>query len=412
MRSRTVGSFAAYLSMVATCAVVAGLDSASAEPTGGSQSHRVGENRKLVVRGHGYGHGHGMSQYGAEGAARKGKSYRQIVNFYYPGTSWAKLKGRIRVLITADTTSEVVVSPTAGLTVRDRANGTLYRLPRRGGIDRWRLSPRRGSTVIEQLTGGQWRRYDPRGPSDGALDGLDGMGEFLAEGPLTLWLPNGSTKRYRGSLRAATPTRGAGSFDTVNALSMDDYLQGVVPYEMPASWHTEAVKSQAIAARTYATWSRDQNRSRHYQICDTTSCQVYGGVNGEDSRSNAAVVATTRQILTFNGQAAFTQFSSSSGGWTAKGSVPYLGARKDPYDGWSGNPMHSWTTTISAGGAERKYPRLGTLRGIRVVDRTGDGAWGGRVNRLVLDGSRGDIAMSGDSFRWAFGLRSNWFTIG
>ncbi|HZJ07651.1 MAG TPA: SpoIID/LytB domain-containing protein [Nocardioidaceae bacterium] len=410
MRSRTVGLFTAFFSIVATSGVVAGLDAASVEPT--DESQRAAQSRQLVVRGHGYGHGHGMSQYGAEGAARRGKSYRQIVNFYYPGTSWARLKGRIRVLITADTTPEVVVSPTAGLTVRDRANGRLYRLPRSRDIDRWRLSPRRGSTVIEQLTGDQWRRYRPGGRSDGALGGLDGVGEFFADGPLTLWLPNGSTKRYRGALRAAPPTTDAGTFDTVNALSMDDYLQGVVPYEMPASWHTEAVKSQAIAARTYATWSRNQNRSRHYQICDTTSCQVYGGVNGEDSRSNAAVVATTRQILTFKGQAAFTQFSSSSGGWTANGGVPYLPAQKDPYDGWSGNSMHSWSTTISASAAERKYPRLGTLRGIRVLGRDGSGAWGGRVTRVLLDGSRSDVRLSGDGFRWAFGLRSNWFKIG
>ncbi len=69
-------------------------------------------------------------------------------------------------------------------------------------------------------------------------------------------------------------------------------------------------------------------------------------------------------------------------------------------------------TKISAGNLERKYPRLGVLREIRITDRTGHGEWGGRVNRLVLDGSRGDVALSGDSFRWALGLRSTWFKLG
>jgi stage II sporulation protein D len=166
-----------------------------------------------------------------------------------------------------------------------------------------------------------------------------------------------------------------------------------------------------VAARTYATWSRAQNLRRYYQICDTTSCQVYGGVDGEDARSNRAVAATRRQILTYGGKPAFTQFSSSSGGWTSAGSVPYLTAQPDPYDGWSGNPVHTWTTTIDAGRFERSYPSLGTLRRILVVNRDGNGDWQGRVNSVVLDGTRGDVTISGDSFRWAFGLRSNWFTI-
>ncbi len=166
-----------------------------------------------------------------------------------------------------------------------------------------------------------------------------------------------------------------------------------------------------MAARTYATWSRNQNRHRYYQICDTTACQVYGGASGEDARSNAAVRATRRQILTYQGRPAFTQFSSSSGGWTAAGSVPYLTAQPDPYDGWDGNPVHDWSLTIDAGRFERSYPSLGTLRRIRVVNRDGNGEWDGRVVSVVLDGTRGDVTISGDEFRWAFGLRSNWFTI-
>jgi len=393
--------------MMAASVFVASLGAESAQAAT-EQASSASANRSITIRGHGYGHARGMSQYGAQGAALKGKSYRQIVNFYYPGTSWSQLKGRIRVLIGADTTSAVTVSPARGLAVRDRDTGQVYRLPTAGNVKRWRINLVGGRTVIERLTD-QWRAYDPPGKANGVLRGV---GEFFADRPITLWFPNGSTRKYRGILRAASPHDRARSFDTVNVLSMDDYLQGVVPYEMPASWHPEAVKAQAIAARTYATWSRNQNRSRYYQICDTTSCQVYGGVNGEDSRSNTAIVATTRQILTYGGQPAFTQFSSSSGGWTAKGGAPYLPAQQDPYDGWSGNSMHTWSTTVSASTLERKYPRLGTLRGIRVTDRTGHGEWGGRVNRLVLDGSRGDVAMSGDSFRWAVGLRSTWFKLG
>lgn len=423
MRTRrpahTVAVLTATFSTMAASSVLVGLATGPvAADTGRSDSadHAARSDRsdqarvgRILIRGHGYGHGHGMSQYGAQGAALQGKSYRQIADFYYPGTSWAVMRGRVRVLITADTTSEVIVSPRSGLRVRDRGDGAVYRLPSSDVIKRWRLGLEGSTTVIEKLVGDSWRRWNPRGESKGALVGV---GEFDARGPLTLWFPNGSTKKYRGILRAAPPYGETGSLDTVNALPMDSYLKGVVPYEMPASWHPEAVKAQAVAARTYATWSRNQNRSRYYQICDTTSCQVYGGMDGEDYRSNAAVDSTSRRILTYQGKAAFTEFSSSSGGWTAEGSAPYLTAQRDPYDGWSGNAMHSWSTSVSPSAIEQKYPRLGSFRGIRVTDRTGDGDWGGRVTRMVIDGSRGDVVMSGDSARWALGLRSNWFKFG
>ncbi len=192
---------------------------------------------------------------------------------------------------------------------------------------------------------------------------------------------------------------------------MDSYIKGVIPSEMPASWHAEAVKAQAVAARTYASWSRAQNAKRYYQICDTTSCQVYGGVSREDSRSNAAVAATARQILTHGGKPAFTQFSASSGGWTSAGSVPYLPAQADPFDGHARNPVHNWQVTVDASRLEKSYPAIGTLRRIRVTSRDGNGEWSGRVWNIQLDGSKADRTMSGDSFRWMFGLRSSWFTI-
>jgi stage II sporulation protein D len=368
------------------------------------QSYWVPVDKRVTVHGHGFGHGHGMSQYGAQGAALKGLSYKEIVDFYYPGTSWGKVTGKVRVLITADTTDDVVVSPAAGLTVRDLGDGSLHELPVRDDVSRWRLDVRQGRAVVE-LFNGRWRLF--RAPW---VSTISGDAEFFARGPLTLWTPSGA-RTYRGILRAASPSKGSTARDTVNVVSMDQYVMGVVPYEMPASWHPEAVKAQSIAARTYATWSRNANMKRYYQICDTTACQVYGGASGEDPRSSQAVRATTRQILRYGGKPAFTQFSASSGGWTRKGSVPYLPAQEDPHDGWSGNGVHSWTASVDPGVLERSYPAVGTLQRLHVVSRDGNGEWDGRVESLVLDGTKGDVTISGDTFRWAFGLRSSWFSV-
>lgn len=388
--------------LVGTLGGVLAQSPASAVST--DQSYWVPVGKKIVVKGHGYGHGHGMSQYGAQGAALDGLAYKEIVDFYYPGTAWGKVTGKVRVLISADTSDDVVVSPTAGLAVRDLTDRSTHVLPVRDGVTRWRLDVREGRTVVE-LYSDRWRRFTAPWARD-----LGGDAEFFANSPITLWTPSGSAT-YRGILRAASPSPGSASRDTVNIVSMDQYVMGVVPYEMPASWHPEAVKAQAVAARTYATWSRNQNFRRHYQICDTTSCQVYGGTGGEDPRSNAAVRATRRQILTYGGAPAFTQFSASSGGWTSAGSVPYLPAQEDPYDAWDGNSVHAWSVTVDASQLERSYPSIGNLRRIWVTSRDGNGEWQGRVTELVLDGSNGAATITGDSFRWTFGLRSSWFSI-
>ena len=368
------------------------------------QSYWVPVGKKIVVDGHGYGHGHGMSQYGAQGAALKGLSYKEIADFYYPGTAWGKVTGKVRVLVSSDTSDDVVVSPAAGLSVRNLGDRSTHELPVRDDVSRWRLVVSNGRTVV-QLYADRWRRLKAPWAQQ-----ITGEAEFFANGPITLWTPSGA-RSYRGVLRSAAPSSGSSSRDTVNVVSMDQYVMGVVPYEMPASWHPEAVKAQAIAARTYATWSRSQNMRRYYQICDTIACQVYGGADGEDSRSNAAVRATAREILTYDGAPAFTQFSASSGGWTSAGSVPYLPAKEDPYDGWDGNAVHSWTVAVDAGRLERSYPSIGTLQRIWVTGRDGNGEWQGRVSELVLDGSKGNVTISGDSFRGVYGLRSSWFSI-
>lgn len=386
--------------------VTAGLVVAVSLPAGAvevNQSYAVA--RTVVLSGHGFGHGHGMSQYGAQGAAKQGLTYKQIIDFYYPSTTWSQVTGKVRVLISADTTADVVVAALPGLRLRDIDGAKTYTLPTPKGVKRWRIAVGSGNkSVVDYLTG-SWHRWKPGGRA-----ALAGDGQFGAPTPMTLFTPAGA-RSYRGSLRSASPVKGGKARDTVNVLSMDDYVRGVIPREMPASWQPEAVKAQAVAARTYATWSRDQFPTRYYQICDTSYCQVYGGAGAEDPRSNAAVTATANQILTFDGKPAFAQFSSSSGGWTSAGSVPYLAAKADPYDDYDGNPVHAWSTEVGAAKIERAYPGVGTLKGIDVTRRDGNGDWKGRVWTLVLEGTKNDVTVSGDAFRARLGLRSSWFTV-
>lgn len=358
---------------------------------------RVPDRATVTIKGHGYGHGHGMSQYGAEGAARQGLKHRKILAFYYPGTKRETAKGRVTVEIGADTTDDLIVNARKGLTIRDTRRGKRIELPDKNA-SRWRVA----------VDGEGVNRVSYRTRAWHSWRVLRGQGEFYAGGdPITLVTPAGE-RAYRGRLRVGVAS---GERVTVNDVSLESYLKGVVPLEIPALWSAEAVRAQAVAARTYAAYERAHPRTSAYQICDTTSCQVYGGVDAEHPASNRAVEATAGTILTFKGEPAFTQFSSSSGGWTAAGSQPYLPAKKDPYDDWSGNPMHAWSIKIRDTRLEQAWPQVGNLRRIAVTRRDGNGAWGGRVRTLVLRGTGGRVAVSGDTFRAVLGLRSTWVTF-
>jgi SpoIID/LytB domain protein len=153
---------------------------------------------------------------------------------------------------------------------------------------------------------------------------------------------------------------------------------------------------------------------RAYDICDTTSCQVYSPISGETAPEVAAVRATAHQYLKDAGQPVFAMFSSANGGYSVSGGRPYLVAKPDPYDGvvtGSANWGHSWTTSVSAGTIENAWPQIGNLQKLKVLGRDGHGQWGGRVLSVGLVGSKSTITVTADSFRWAAGLKSTWWTV-
>lgn len=397
---------ATALTALVSGAVVATSSSAPAADS----SYPIPSSGTIAMSGHGFGHGHGLSQYGAQGAARSGRTYAQILAFYYPGTKIAAKSGKIRALVTADTTDDVVVAARSGLYVRDLGDGTNFTLPALAGVTRWRITQvpsHKQLSKVQYLSSRGWRRYPLPGRKR-----FVGDAQFASPGSLRLVLPGGSSRVYRGKLRSASPTSSSSTRATVNVTTLDKYVKGVIPAEMPSSWAAEALKSQAVAARTYAAYEQAVNASRYYQICDTTACQVYGGRSRETTATNRAVDATAAKILTYRKKPAFTQFSASSGGWTAAGSAPYLVAKADPYDSWSGNSVHLWTKKLTASSLRSAYPLLGRPTRIQVLTRDGHGDWGGRVRTVRLTGSKGSVTISGETMRSRFGLRSTWFHLG
>jgi len=385
--------------IVLLSAAFLGAGSSAAGPAFAAPAVTVPPNAWVVVDGHGFGHGHGLSQYGAEGAARQGRTAQQIVDFYYPGTRRGQAGGSLKVKITADDDDNTIVMARSGLVARDYGAGTSWTLPTSLGASRWRFSVAAGNvTTLGYLASGAWHSWKK----------LQGDGAFGAGGqPVTLVTPDAQVA-YRGSLQSRRPSSSSTGRITVNVVSLEAYLRGVVPREIPASWSAAAVQAQSIAARTYAAYERAHPASSIYQLCDTASCQVYGGYSSEHPDSDAAIKATAGKVQTYDGAPAFTQFSASDGGWNSAGGMPYLVAQQDPYDGWSGNPYRSWTVRIDAAKIEQAWPALGDLEGLTVTSRDGNGEWGGRIRSMVLYGRDHDVTVSGDTFRSVFGLRSTW----
>ena len=289
--------------------------------------------------------------------------------------------------------------PGQGLTVRDRAAGERVLLPDNGAT-RWKVAT--GSDGVNRVS------YRHRGWR--TWRGLDGGGEFFAGGePITLVTPAGE-RAYRGWLRVGVTS--TGDRVTVNALDLDGYLKGVVPLEIPALWSAEAVQAQAVAARTYASYERRHPRSTAYQLCDTTSCQVYGGYDAEHPASNRAVDATAGE---HPDQRRRSRRSPSSARAAAAGPrpgrCPTCAAQAGPVRRLVGQPRARLVGQGRRHRIERAWPAIGDLRRIAVTGRDGNGHWGGRVGRVALKGTGGQVVVSGDTFRVVLGLRSTWVTF-
>jgi SpoIID/LytB domain protein len=388
--------------------LVTGTFVGTARPAAAAPEQVIPISGGITITGHGFGHGRGMSQYGAQGRAIQGVKWPQIVDFYYPGTTLTTVSGELTVLITADDDTDTVVLPKTGLSIADYGAGKVYTLPTTIGAKAWKLYASNGKFKVSYQNNG-WHAYAPGGNPT-----LVGMGEFRTKSyTVTLRTPDGD-RTYRGAIRR---THG----HSVNRTGIESYVKGVVAREMPASWRLEALSAQAVAARTYAAYYRANPKDATYDLCDTTACQVYGGLADETVKTTEAVTRTAGKVLgsTYPDDHgyAIAEFSSSNGGWTTAGQTrPYLQAKQDTFEQYASNPNANWSVPLNAAALQAKYGgTLGTLKSLQVLARTGDGDWGGRVTDIKLWGTKNGVTTSvtlgGSQFRSDLGLKSTYFTL-
>ncbi len=371
------------------------------------------------LTGHGWGHGRGMGQYGAYGYAKAGQPYTWILDHYYGGTTLGTVDPNtpLNVHLSAfdgrDTIAQMTnahlavawnggsLGPQSGVRIVHNPGGSLSVFTGPGCAGPWTLAA--PNLVGTDVT------LSPQVPGDNIAEMVQGCP------------PDGSRHWYRGALVAKT-----GPAQTWNTLAVDQYVRGVVPQEEAASWGTsggqEALKAQAVAARSYAVaYARASGA-----ICDTI-CETYNGravsnagvfkdLEGAGiflSTSDAAVSATAGQVRVCAGSpgcpagaVASTEFSSSTGGYTAGGTFP---AVPDDGDATPSNPNHTWTASIPVTTIQATFPSVGALQSITITQRNGLGDLGGRVLRVAVAGSSGTATLTGAQFAADFGLRSDWF---
>jgi stage II sporulation protein D len=337
----------------------------------------------LVFNGRGWGHGVGMSQWGAYGYARHGATYEQILAHYYPGTTLGTVPAkRVRVLLAQR--KRLAISSESPFHVVDAS-----------GASREVGEP---SVTLDSDLG-----VPLAGSSDATLE--PPLVFTAGSSPLEL-----GGKAYRGSFRVDVVND---RVRVVNVVGLQAYLDGVVPAEVPDDWPAEALRAQAVAARTYALAFRKQGRP--YDLFADVRDQVYRGVAGESPTTTQAVEDTAGKVVLYGGAPALTYFFSSSGGrtqaiqdaWPDAKPLPYLVSVDDPYDTYA--PHHRWGPVVLSGSAVAKKLKLhGPLLDARPKPNAS-----GRAASLVLTRADGTtVSVPAGTVRTALDLRSTWFSVG
>lgn len=442
LRRTLLAASAIALALPSSIAVSAAPTSAQSSPSSSSTS-----SSEVVVTGHGYGHGRGMGQYGSYGYAKDhGWTWQQITDHFYGGTTLGTAPDtELDVLLKAYGTGWTIafLEPGASGSLATSLDSQLAVPP----------SPNRRSVAIEWLGGDSWRLYEGDTCTGMAGGPFVAVGTFTAPevvvssndpAPDSSWDFLGACEfsgttfrghRYvRGSLVAdsfATASDSTVRQRTMNRVGVESYLRSVVPAESPSSWGGDgtapgmhALRSQAVAARSYAL--AGDTRWGNADTCDDIFCQVYRGfgfnvagtvTRHESTNGDLAVAQTANHVRRRidNGGIARTEFSSSTGGYTAGGAFP---AVVDDGDDVTANPNHDWTPArvpvpdIEAILDARAGRDLGSFEQFVVTQRNGLGEDGGRVQSVRAELAGGTLALTGNEFRslfQKFGVKSDWF---
>ncbi|MCZ7664053.1 MAG: SpoIID/LytB domain-containing protein [Thermoleophilia bacterium] len=395
----------------------------------GSARAATGE---FVFKGRGYGHGVGMSQWGAWQAAREGKDFKFILGFYYPGTDLVPLGDpgmELKVKLSSEPWKDVSTITQNFTQVSLHAVGQPYTLVLTGPAGESSEPVPAGAWADITLKDGKVHVFTAVG---GHRDGLERVEARPASADrVRIQLRSDDSvypsREYWGSTRVE-PSPTGGYLAVFNRVPIERYLRSIAEVEYDwaqassPNYAFEAVKAQAVAARTYAVANKDP------YLNDNQWDQVYLGYTGRSQAGEApfelkypgipqAAEQTAGLVLRYQGAVISSFFSSSSGGFTSAwdpGRYPYLPAKPDPYSLKApvSNPGYSWSFTVSAANlsdavdgmsdVEGRAVDVGAVAKVEVASRDTPDP-GSHAGTIRLTGDRGSAVVSASSFRRLFG---------
>lgn len=222
-------------------------------------------------------------------------------------------------------------------------------------------------------------------------------------------------KTYRGQIELVP---NGSNITVVNYLGIEEYLYGVVPLEMSTGWPMEALKTQAVCARTYVAKSIGKYQSQGFDVYNTTMSQVYGGASVEKADCTQAVNETKGIVITYGGALIDAVYSSASSNFHTfnvkdvwGGSLPYLVGVEDSYQSLAKPDGHAWTATFTPQQLKealaKKSVDIGDITDLRIDARSDEGA----VTALTFVGTNGEYTAKIGNTRTILNLRSQGYTI-
>ena len=269
------------------------------------------------------------------------------------------------------------------------------------------------NAIVRDAAGKQLGELNPMSPLAAKLDGDTitladrvGAGELIIEPQDDgyVWIGD---RWYRGTTQLILQEDG---ITAINHVDLEQYLYSVVGAEAVSSWPIEALKAQAVAARSYALYKQSRESNGIYDVDTTVGTQVYKGLDSEYTTTHEAVNSTFGQVMTYDNEVILAAFHSSSGGYTENvedvwsSPLPYLRAVVD-YDQES--PVFEWQQVIPVSKIQSLVAGIGRIKGLQPTTMTPRG----RVVTMKVTGDRGSTIVSGKDLRQVLDLRSTLFRV-
>ena len=259
--------------------------------------------------------------------------------------------------------------------------------------------------------------------------GIEILGKGVYSGPIEI-IPVGNTKiivmfngqkyHYRGNIEIDIDKEDK-KLNVINIIGIEEYLYGVLKKEISPHWPSEALKAQAVAARTFAIFNMNKYIDQGYNICASTNSQAYGGVNHEDPLTNKAVDETRGIIMVYKGEPINAVYHSDSGGYTENSEnvwgsfLPYLRSVKSKFEEKVSPPHHTWSYSVSEKDLTEKLQKRGHKINTIVSIEADKKSETGRTSELIFNADNNKvISMKTNDFRSLIGadlIRSTLFNI-